>query len=106
MDVLSGAGTKRNILTMPKMNCWEFMECEREMNGNKAGALGTCPAASSKKFDGVNRGKNSGRMCWKVAGTLCGSVARGTFAEKFKDCAQCPFLKVVEAEEGDKFVLE
>jgi broad specificity polyphosphatase/5'/3'-nucleotidase SurE len=89
---------------MSKMNCWEFMECQREPGGIKAGELGTCPAATVAVFDGINRGKNAGRACWACSGTLCGGKAAGTFASKFRDCAECAFYSLVRAEEDEKYV--
>jgi uncharacterized protein YcfJ len=89
---------------MPKMNCWEFMECQREPGGNKVGELGTCPAAIVAAVDGINRGKNAGRACWAVAGTLCGGKAVGTFAGKFNDCQECPFYNLVRAEEDMNYI--
>ena len=78
-----------------KKNCWESMKCGREPGGSKSDELGICPAATEKKFDGVNGGSASGRFCWVVAGTLCRGDIQGTFAKKFKDCVLCPFLHEV-----------
>jgi eukaryotic-like serine/threonine-protein kinase len=88
---------------MPKMNCWEFMECQREPGGIKAVELGICPAAIAREYDGINRGKNGGRACWACAGTKCMGKASGTFASKFKDCMECPFHNLVKAEEDINF---
>lgn len=88
---------------MPKMNCWEFMECQREPGGIKAGELGICPASVAVEYNGINRGINAGRICWVAAGTMCKGKVTGTFASKFKDCLQCPFFNLVKAEEDDLF---
>jgi hypothetical protein len=85
---------------MPKMNCWEFMECQREPGGIKAGELGVCPASISSEYAGINRGKNAGRAC---AGTKCLGKATGTYASKFKDCMECPFHSLVKAEEDNNY---
>ncbi|HEX7481344.1 MAG TPA: hypothetical protein VF331_26310 [Polyangiales bacterium] len=66
------------------MNCWEFKHCGREPGGKAEGALGECPAACAHELDGINHGRNGGRVCWGVAGTLCGGVEQGTFAMKFR----------------------
>ena len=80
-------------------NCWEFMDCGREPGGINSKKLGICPAASSNKFDGINNGKNAGRYCWHVAGTLCKGKIQGTFAEKYGDCLACPFYFRIHKDE-------
>ena len=70
-------------------NCWEYMKCGREPGGKKV-----------EEMDGVNNGRSSGRFCWTVAGTYCKGKIQGIFAQKLKDCIQCPFYKKVEEEEG------
>jgi hypothetical protein len=85
---------------MAKQNCWEFKKCGREPDGAKAKELGVCPAAIEKRADGVNGGKNGGRACWAVTGTLCGGNTQGTFASKVGNCLKCEFYQLVGAEEG------
>jgi len=75
------------------MNCWEFKKCGRERNGAKASELGVCPAAMETKVDGVHGGKNGGRCCWAVAGTLCGGKVQGGFTSKAIACLECDFYK-------------
>jgi len=88
---------------MPKnrMNCWEYNKCEREPGGQKTAELGICPAAADTSFNGINSGKNAGRICWAVAGTFCGGKVQGAFAEKRISCIGCNFFKIVQKEEGD-----
>lgn len=88
-----------------KKNCWEFMNCGREVGGEKAKELGVCPAATYIKLDSAHGGKNAGRVCWIVAGTMCGGRAEGSFARKYKDCRKCEFYQKVKEEEGAKFLL-
>ncbi|MGD2099138.1 MAG: protein kinase [Desulfobacterales bacterium] len=83
-----------------KMNCWEFMQCQREPGGAKAAERGTCIAAIDQSYEGINAGKNAGRICWAVAGTCCGEKIQGTFAEKRDSCTECPFYRLVQEEEG------
>ena len=83
-----------------KLNCWEYMKCEREPGGKKADELGVCPACVDTSFDGINSGKNAGRICWAVAGTCCGGEIQGTFAEKRGSCVTCHFYRVVQEQEG------
>jgi len=90
---------------MKRRNCWEFKKCGREPGGDKANELGVCPAALSSLVDGVHHGKNAGRTCWVVAGTMCSGEVKGSFAQKYKDCALCDFYEAVKAEEGEGFLL-
>lgn len=66
------------MATIP--NCWEFKKCGREKTGD-------CPAVT----------KNLGRMCWIVAGTMCGGQVQGTFAKKYKNCLACDYHKLAAA---------
>ena len=81
------------------LNCWEVMKCGREENGAKAAELGVCPAASDKEADGLNRGRNGGRICWSIAGTLCGGTRQGANVQKESTCLTCAFYSWVQAEE-------
>jgi CRP-like cAMP-binding protein/tRNA A-37 threonylcarbamoyl transferase component Bud32 len=83
-----------------KLNCWEYMRCGRELGGEKAAELGICPSAIDTSFDGINSGKNAGRICWAVAGTCQEGEVYGTFAEKRTSCICCDFYKLVQEEEG------
>ena len=74
-----------------QLNCWEFMKCQREPGGPQAAEHGTCVAATDSSYDGINSGKNAGRICWAVAGTCCDGEIQGTFAEKRDSCTSCPF---------------
>ena len=76
------------------------MGCGRELGGRDAKELGVCPAAIYRKLDGVHGGKNAGRVCWAVAGTMCAVRVQGTFAQEYKDCSECDFYKSVKEEEG------
>ncbi|MDO9288149.1 MAG: hypothetical protein Q7T83_05110 [Thermodesulfovibrionales bacterium] len=88
-----------------KKNCWEFRKCGREPGGEKVKDLGVCAAATEKKLDGIHEGKNAGRTCWVVAGTLCKGEVQGTFAQKYKNCEKCEFYQEVRKEEAGKFML-
>lgn len=90
---------------MERKNCWKFLKCGREPNGEKADELGICPASLSNEFDGFNNGKKSGRFCWVVAGTYCDGEVSGTYAQKLQNCINCDFLKYVNNEEGREFQL-
>ena len=83
-----------------KLNCWEVMMCGREPGGKKVSELGVCSAAADASFHGINDGECGGRICWAVAGTLCGGCTQGTFIEKRSSCLDCDFYCMVQEEEG------
>jgi CRP-like cAMP-binding protein len=83
-----------------KLNCWEFMGCRRQPGGADADKDGICIAAADSSYDGINSGKNAGRVCWAVAGTCCDGEIQGTFAEKRDSCTSCPFYRLVQEEES------
>ena len=88
-----------------KQNCWEFKKCGREVGGVKIREMGICPVALEKKLNAIHEGKNGGRACWIVEGSLCGNKVQGEFGKKFTECVHCEFYKEVKHEEGSKFVL-
>lgn len=88
---------------MSRMNCWDFFECGREPGGRKTTELGTCPAAAKTELDGVNDGKNGGRSCWAIAGTLCEGNVQGTYAQKLGNCLKCDFHAFVRGQQHEKY---
>jgi hypothetical protein len=95
--------TSKKRVELPKqenVNCWDFVNCGRELGGEKVAELGLCPAAIDTSVNGLNNGKNGGRMCWAVAGTSCGKKISSSFAKKILSCRSCGFFKTVKREEG------
>lgn len=90
---------------MMKKNCWEFKNCGRQNGGSKVREFGICPVATDSSHQGKNGGLNSGRYCWKVAGTLCGGKVQGSFAAKVANCLACDFFQLVRQEEGKALIL-
>ncbi len=88
-----------------KENCWEFMRCGREPGGERVDEFGVCPAAVDILKNGLNGGKNGGRICWAVSGTFCEGKVQGSFADKRLTCMTCDFFKRVRKEEGDNFCI-
>jgi hypothetical protein len=91
--------------TSMKMDCWEVMRCGREPGGERVRELGVCPAALDVGCDGVNGGRNAGRLCWAGTGTICEGEVQGSFAEKRLSCITCEFFQRVRKEEGSAFRL-
>ncbi len=85
------------------LNCWEYQGCGREPGGHRS-ASGVCPAATVVTLDGMNHGRNGGRSCWVIEGTLCDGYPHGDFERKRCECAKCSFMKRVEVEEGLDFI--
>jgi hypothetical protein len=88
-----------SVETTAKLNCWEFKKCGRQPGGPKAQELGICPATVHQALDGSHHGKNAGRSCWVVAGSLCGGKIQGTYAQKLLNCWRCEFMNRVKKEE-------
>jgi hypothetical protein len=89
---------------MSSLNCWEVKNCGREPGGSKITEFGVCPAASVTKVNGLNHGKNGGRVCWALTGTYCGGKVQGSYAIKLGNCMDCEFYKTVRNEEGKNLI--
>lgn len=86
-----------------KKNCWEFKNCQQLQDPAHQNSAGLCPAFLEAKLDGVHGGKNGGRSCWAVAGTMCNGDLEGSYYQKKKNCTECEFYQSVMAEEGEEF---
>jgi len=86
-----------------RLNCWEVKKCGRESGGVHVHDLGVCPATTAEELNGMHGGKNGGRACWFVAGTLCKGDVQGTYAKKYKACLFCDFYKKVKEEEYSEY---
>ncbi len=82
-----------------KTNCWEFLRCGREPDGEKVAELGICPAATATEHDGKNGGVNGGRYCWRIPDTFCGDTV-DTKAAKVLMCSKCDFFMEVQDDLG------
>ncbi len=71
-------GKKLSVAQAKPLNCWERKSCGREAGGAKVQEFGVCPSYP-----------DHGRDCWTIAGTFCGGVVQGTFAEKLGNCQKC-----------------
>lgn len=84
-----------------KINCWEYMGCERQPGGKLHNTDGGCPAATDSLDEGINSGNNGGRFCWAVAGTFCFGEVQGSYAKKIQGCMDCGFFwQVIDEEEN------
>ncbi len=88
---------------MQKLNCWEIKKCGREPGGANSSRLGICSAAADTASNGINGGKNGGRVCWTIAGTFCGSAVDCKFAGQQASCMACDVFRQTKAEEGPGF---
>ncbi len=82
-----------------KQNCWEFKKCGREPGGAHVREFGPCPVVTYAALNGLHGGRNAGRACWVVAGSLCGGKVQGNEEQKRKACWECDFLHLVKKEE-------
>lgn len=92
---------RRPDASQAKPNCWDAKKCGRAPGGMNVPEFGVCPASTEWKLDGIHGGKNAGRACWVVAGTMCHGKPQGTFAQKSKNCGKCDFYRSVRKGEED-----
>lgn len=86
----------RSLCTMRRANCWEVLSCGRGPEGDRP----HCPAATDLTADGINGGRNAGRVCWAIAGTFCEGLPDGAHATNLASCLGCSFFRQVLEEEG------
>ncbi len=96
---------QKEVCVKSKKNCWEIKQCGRNPGGVNVDKLGVCPTAQDTSADGLNGGKNGGRICWAVVGTLCGEEFQGTFVDENITCLVCDFFKKVREDEGDQIIV-
>jgi hypothetical protein len=89
-----------------KLNCWEFMKCQRQHGERHVSDLGICPATQEKRLDSVH----GVSMQEGVAGLSsrehsAKGKSRGLFARKFNSCQICDFYQTVKKEEFHNFQL-
>ncbi len=51
--------------------------------------------------NGINSGRNAGRICWLIVNTMCKGDAENNFEGMFKTCSTCDFYHLVREEEGN-----
>lgn len=81
---------------MAGQNCWEYKNCERIPGGARAVELGICPVYNYASADGFCGGKNGGRACAFISGSLCNGYVHGTQKDKESDCHECDFYHILE----------
>jgi hypothetical protein len=89
-----------------KLNCWEFHQCNREGDDSIFKEIDTCPASIEHCTHEINDGKNGGRACWVIAGSFSRGEVLCTcaHADKSSSCVNCDFYKIVQLEEGSRFI--
>ncbi len=87
-----------------KKNCWEVKGCGQQRRGSK-NRLVKCPVPEMTSADGINGGKNAGRICWLIANTMCKGNGGSIFEEIIKTCGECDFYKLVKEEGGEAVTL-
>jgi CheY-like chemotaxis protein len=86
-----------------KINCWEFMRCGRTPYDGPIDEKKICPVSADVRLDGIHGGKNGGRACWVVAGSMCDGKLQGPARQKFADCRKCSFYRALKKEEGEHY---
>lgn len=82
-----------------KVNCWDFQRCGRHLSVGQENGMPVCPAFLETGLTGINGGKNGGRACWVIPGTLCGGWFRRTLVPKYVACMLCDFKRTLLKEE-------
>jgi len=85
--------------TKERLNCWEFMGCGREPGGPKASESGVCPAALDERSDGINGGRNGGRICWSIVGSAVSKTDVADRGRGHRFCTSCRFFRLVRSQE-------
>lgn len=88
-----------------KKNCWEFKKCGKQPGGKNENVTGKCLVPLMSMYDGIHDGKNGGRVCWLVSGSMCSGEVQMAFSNKLKSCSTCDFYKKVCEEEGEEMAL-
>lgn len=77
-------------------NCWEKKKCGREPGGVNEARLGICPAALYALSDGFLGGRNGGRACIFIVGSLASQGQQHSCVmlqnKKSPDCFRCDFF--------------
>ncbi len=82
---------------------WGRKDSRQEPGGEKEAEPGVCLVVTDPRLKGLHGGKNAGRACWALAGTLCGGEVQGTYAAKEENCLKCDFYKEVKDRAGNSF---
>jgi len=90
---------------LTKTNCWDFKECGRTIESKGVKELVVCPAFSETRLHRINAGKNGGRCCWLIPGTLCGGRIQRSFVPKSVACRRCNFKSFVLNEENSNCIV-
>lgn len=88
-----------------RKNCWEFMGCGREVGGRRAKKNGACPASTETSLHAIHGGKNAGRACWTINGTLCRSGPPDELEKKKVFCESCSFYRSLLQEEHPHLIV-
>jgi hypothetical protein len=88
---------------MVKKNCWEVTNCGLQPDGKSTAEYGVCPASTEKSVDGIHGGKNGGRACWAVEGTLSCDGHSIQEGQKWEKCRKCAFYWNVITEEHENY---
>ncbi len=77
------------------------MKCGRGIGGENSVKLGECSAAMDSVSNGINDGKNGGRICWAIAGTFNAEAKERDCMAKHLTCMNCDFFNLVKSEQPD-----
>lgn len=91
-------------------NCWEKNKCGREPGGAREKKLGTCPVATFALADGFLGGKNGGRACIFIVGSLAPRDHEASCPalenRALPDCFRCAFFNALKKKYKNSLNLE
>jgi transcriptional regulator with XRE-family HTH domain len=67
---------QRRGISFPTQCCWKAMDCRSELRDR-------CAAYRSRQ----------GHLCWFLTGTFCAGERTKTWAEKWRKCRRCSFMR-------------
>ena len=79
------------------------MKCGRNHGEGSDARKLACPTFSEERLNGIHGGRNAGRACWVVSGTICAGEIQGLFVSKLGICVMCYFYKMVRLEKKENF---
>lgn len=87
-----------------KMNCWEYFKCGKDVQSKQEDETKkVCNVSITQNINHVNSGRNAGRICWDITGSLCDTFEKGDMIYKEKKCETCEFKALVEKEERENY---
>jgi hypothetical protein len=80
-----------------------IQKLSKNSRGSDVEKYGICPVYTDDFTNGINCGKNGGRICWIISGTDNNGKNQRINSNNFLKCMKCDFHNLVQKEEGKDF---